>query len=216
MNIPIDFEDAFARCPLIAILRGVGPEEVEAVGSALVDGGFSLIEVPLNSPDPLLSISRLARHLGGRAVVGAGTVLETVEVKAVQAAGGRFIVSPNTDSQVIGATIAAGLASLPGYFTPTEALRALAAGAHMLKLFPAEAASPTVLRAHRAILPANVPVLVVGGVTTGAMEGWFQAGATGFGLGSALYRAGAAPLEVFATAVRFVECWKQLTAPPSA
>jgi 2-dehydro-3-deoxyphosphogalactonate aldolase len=181
------FEAAFARLPLVAILRGVRPDEIEAIGEALVEAGFSLIEIPLNSPDPLESIARLARRLGERAVVGAGTVLRVEQVAAVRAAGGTLIVSPNCDTTVIGATVAAGMASLPGIFTPTEALAALAAGATALKLFPAEAVGPPVLKAMRAILPAGTRVLPVGGVDASNMASWRSAGAAGFGLGSSLY-----------------------------
>jgi len=190
MNPPEDFSAAFARCPLVAILRGITPDEAVAVGEALVEAGFTLIEVPLNSPQPLLSIARLAEALRGRALVGAGTVLEVHEVDAVKAAGGRLIVSPNVCPDVIHATVAAGLISMPGYFTPSEAFLALSAGAHALKLFPAEAASPSVLAAQRAVLPKETPILVVGGITSGTMQLWQDAGASGFGLGSALYAPG--------------------------
>src|SRR5688500_9118366 len=138
----LDFDTAFARCPLVAILRGVRPDEIGAIGEGLVAAGFTLIEVPLNSPDPLDSIARLAKQLDGRAVVGAGTVLQASQVDDVRAAGGRIIVSPNANPAVIAAAASAGLASLPGIATPTEAFAALDAGATALKLFPAEAASP--------------------------------------------------------------------------
>jgi len=195
---------ALARCPLVAILRGVTPDAVEPIGEALVDAGFSLIEVPLNSLDPLESIARLARRLGERAVVGAGTVLTTDQVAQVRDAGGRLIVSPNTDTDVIGASVAADMLCLPGYYTPTEGFAALAAGAHGLKLFPAEAASPAVLKAQRAVLPRAVPMLVVGGITPDSMAPWRAAGADGFGLGSALYRPGDDADAVRAAAGRFV------------
>ncbi|RIA37436.1 2-keto-3-deoxy-phosphogalactonate aldolase [Hephaestia caeni] len=190
MTAVVDFAAAFARCPLVAILRGVRPDEVEPIGAALVDAGFTLIEVPLNSPDPLESIARLVRTVGDRAMIGAGTVLTTDAVAGVAAAGGRMVVSPNTNPQVIRATVAADMASLPGYFTPSEAFAALEAGATALKLFPAEGASPAVLKAHRAVLPKETPMLAVGGVTPTTMRPWREAGANGFGLGSALYRAG--------------------------
>lgn len=195
---------AMARCPLVAILRGVTPAAVEAIGEALVDAGFSLIEVPLNSPDPLDSIARLVRRLGDRAVIGAGTVLTTDHVAQVQKAGGRLIVSPNTNTDVIAASAAAGMLSLPGYATPSEAFAALAAGAHGLKLFPAEAASPAVLKAQRAVLPRGVPMFVVGGITPDTMAPWRAAGADGFGLGSALYKPGDDAGTVRAAADRFV------------
>lgn len=203
-----DFATAFAALPLVAILRGVHPDEVERIGGALVEAGFTLIEVPLNSPDPFASIARLARCCGERALIGAGTVLATDDVARVKDAGGRLVISPNTDTAVIAASVAAGMVSLPGYFTPSEAFAALGAGASGLKLFPAEAASPQVLKAQRAVLPKHVPVLAVGGVTPEAMVSWRQAGADGFGLGSALYRAGMSADEVGANARRFVAAWR--------
>ncbi|MDX3900421.1 MAG: 2-dehydro-3-deoxy-6-phosphogalactonate aldolase [Sphingobium sp.] len=205
-----DFAEAFARCPLVAILRGVRPDEVEAIGEALVGAGFSLIEVPLNSPDPLVSIERLARSLEGRALVGAGTVLTAGQVAQVAEAGGRIIVSPNSNVAVIGATVAAGMASLPGCFTPTEAFGALAAGAHALKFFPAEAMSPAVLKAQAAVLPRDVPKLVVGGITPENMGQWTAVGAAGFGLGSALYKPGMDAEAVAANARAFVDAWRAL------
>ena len=210
MTPPSDFAAAFARCPLVAILRGIRPAEVEAVGEALADAGFSLIEVPLNSPDPLQSIERLARRLEGRSVVGAGTVLTPGQVREVARAGGRIIVSPNTDPEVIAATVKAGLASLPGCFTATEAFAALAAGAHGLKFFPAEAMSPAVLKALCAVLPREVPKLAVGGITADTMAPWIKAGAHGFGLGSALYSQGATADAVAANAAAFVDAWSDL------
>ncbi|PTS75438.1 2-dehydro-3-deoxy-6-phosphogalactonate aldolase [Sphingomonas sp. HMWF008] len=203
MTMPADFAAALARFPLVAILRGIRPDEVLAVGDALVEAGFTLIEVPLNSPDPLVSIERLARHLEGVAVVGAGTVLTTEDVAAVAAAGGRMIVSPNTNAQVIAASAAAGLVSLPGCGTASEAFAALAAGAHALKFFPAEAISPSVVKALAAVLPPTVPKLVVGGITPETMQPWVAAGAAGFGLGSALYKKGDAAATVATNARAF-------------
>jgi 2-dehydro-3-deoxyphosphogalactonate aldolase len=197
------FRARLNECPLVAILRGVTPGEVERVGEALVEAGFGLIEVPLNSPQPLESIARLADRLGDRAIVGAGTVTSAAEVTAVRDAGGTLIVSPHTDEHVIAATVAAGLVSLPGYSTPTEAFAALRAGAHALKLFPAEAVSPAVLSAHRAVLPADVPILPVGGIVAESIAPWLAAGANGFGLGSALYRPGFTAAEVSERAHRF-------------
>lgn len=178
------------ECPMIAILRGIRPHESVEVGTALFDAGIRIIEVPLNSPDPLESIRRLSAHFGDRALVGAGTVLQRHEVADVRTAGGRIIVSPGTEEDVIAATASEGLISCPGYFTPSEAFRALRAGATALKLFPAEAASPSVLRAQCAVLPSNVPIFVVGGISPSNMQPWLDAGALGFGLGSGLYRAG--------------------------
>lgn len=198
------FDAAFASCPLIAILRGVRPDEVVAIGEELVAAGFTLIEVPMNSPDPLDSVARLAAALGDRAMIGAGTVLTVDQVAAMRDAGGRMVISPNTNIDVIRATAAAGLASLPGIATPSEALAAIEAGATVLKLFPAEAASPAVLKAMRAILPANQRVLPVGGIVPEGMASWREAGAAGFGLGSALYKPGMPASEVGARARAFV------------
>jgi 2-dehydro-3-deoxyphosphogalactonate aldolase len=200
----LDFDTAFARCPLVAILRGVRPDEIGAIGEGLVAAGFTLIEVPLNSPDPLDSIARLAKQLDGRAVVGAGTVLQASQVDDVRAAGGRIIVSPNANPAVIAAAASAGLASLPGIATPTEAFAALDAGATALKLFPAEVASPAVLKAMRAVLPKNVRILPVGGISPDTMAPWRAAGADGFGLGSALYTVGRSADDVAARARDFV------------
>jgi len=199
------FRSSFSQCPLLAILRGIRPEESVGVGEALYAAGIRLIEVPLNSPDPLDSIARLARHFGERAVVGAGTVLQTADVARVREAGGRMIVSPNTNPQVIRTAVEMGLVSCPGFFTPSEAFLALEAGAHVLKLFPAEAAGPAVLRAQRAVLPREALLLVVGGVTTADMAPYIKAGANGFGLGSGIYRPGDSPEDVRVHADRFVQ-----------
>jgi 2-dehydro-3-deoxyphosphogalactonate aldolase len=204
------FHAAFARCPLVAILRGVRPEEAGPIGEALVAAGFTLVEVPLNSPDPLNSIARLAGALGTRAVVGAGTVLRAEAVEAVEAAGGTLIIAPNADPRVIAAAHARGLVAIPGIATATEAFAAIDAGATALKLFPAEGASPAVLRALRAVLPGDMPVLPVGGITAEALAPWRAAGAAGFGLGSALYKPGMAADEVGARARDFVAAWAAL------
>ena len=198
------FDAAFASCPLIAILRGVRPDEVVAIGEELVAAGFTLIEVPMNSPDPLDSVARLVAALGDRAMIGAGTVLTVDQVAAMRDAGGRMVISPNTNIDVIRASAAAGLVSLPGIATPSEALAALDAGATALKLFPAEAASPTILKAMRAILPNGLRILPVGGIVPEGMAPWRQAGAAGFGLGSALYKPGMTADEVGARARAFV------------
>jgi len=184
------FHRYFDECPLIAIIRGVTPDEVESIGEAIYEAGIRIIEVPLNSPNPIDSIDRLAARFADSVLVGGGTVLDPVHVGAIQATGGRLIVSPNTDVRVISATAAAGLVSIPGYFTPSEAFAALGAGATALKLFPAEATTPTVLKAQRAVIPADVPVIVVGGIKTDAMRSWLDVGADGFGLGGGLYQAG--------------------------
>jgi len=198
------FDDAFAKCPLIAILRGVKPDEVEAIGDALIVAGFTILEVPMNSPDPLDSIARLARRFEGRAVVGAGTVLRVEDVEAVGAAGGTLIIAPNANVRVIAAAADKGYVALPGIATPTEAFAALDAGAAALKLFPAEAASPAVLKAMRAVLPKDTRVLPVGGITPERMAEWRTAGAAGFGLGSALYAPGMTADDVGARARGFI------------
>jgi len=196
-------EDLMARLPLVAILRGIRPDEVEAIGGALVEAGFALIEVPLNSPDPLTSIARLAEAFGDTAMIGAGTVLDPTDVPRIAEAGGRLIVMPHSDTAVIGAVKQAGLTCVPGFATPTEAFAALAAGADALKLFPAEANPPAVLKAMRAVLPAAVPVLPVGGITPDSMAAYRAAGAAGFGLGSALYRPGMTAADVSENAAAF-------------
>jgi 2-dehydro-3-deoxyphosphogalactonate aldolase len=181
------------ECPLIAILRGVTPDESEPIGEAVYEGGLRILEVPLNSPDPLASIERLAKRFGDRALVGAGTVIDPADVDRVRDAGGRIIVSPDTNVEVIAATVAAGIVSSPAFFTPSEAFTALRAGATALKLFPAEGASPAVLKAHLAVIPKSTTVLIVGGIKPDNMRPWLDAGATGFGLGSGLYKPGQSP-----------------------
>ena len=184
------FDRYFGQCPLIGIIRGVTPADAADIGRALLDGGIRIIEVPLNSPDPLVSISNLAKHFGDKALIGAGTVVDCTMVKRIAQAGGRIIVSPNMNPAVIAATVEAGMISSPGIFTPTEAFAALEAGAHALKLFPAETASPAVAKAFKAVLPKDVPLIIVGGVTPDSVGGWLEAGADGFGLGGGLYKPG--------------------------
>ena len=180
-----------ARCPLVAILRGVRPEEAEAIADALIGAGLCVIEVPLNSPEPLRSIEALARRFGTYALVGAGTVTTEAQVGQIANAGGRLIVTPHADPALVRAAKAAGLLAVPGFFTPAEAFGLLAAGADALKLFPAEAGSPAMLRALLAVLPTGTMLLPVGGV---------DAGAAGFGLGSAIYKPGDTPDAVRAKA----------------
>lgn len=179
-----------AEYPLIAILRGVTPAEVETIGDTIVESGIGIIEVPLNSPDPLNSIERLAKRFGAQVLVGAGTVIDPTDVPRIADAGGRIIVSPDTNVEVIRSAATAGLVSTPGYFTPSEAFAAIRAGATGLKLFPAEGATPAVLKAHLAVIPKEVPIMIVGGVRPDSMRPWLDAGATGFGLGGGLYKAG--------------------------
>ncbi|MDQ0396048.1 2-dehydro-3-deoxy-6-phosphogalactonate aldolase [Labrys monachus] len=194
MSLTLDA--ALAGMPLIAILRGVKPDEVEAVAEAIVAAGIRIIEVPLNSPEPFDSIGRIARSLEGRALVGAGTVLNPADVGRVAAAGGTVIVSPNTNVEVIRASKASGLLSLPGFFTPSEAFAALEAGADALKLFPAEMASPAAVKGLRAVLPRGTKLLVVGGVSPQTIPPFLAAGVDGFGVGSDLYAVGRSAEEV--------------------
>ena len=186
----MELKSYLARCPLIAILRGVQPHEVGAIATALEQAGIAIVEVPLNSPDPLTSIATLARDFGPRLLVGAGTVMTEAQVADIARAGGRLIVTPHADPVITRAAKSLGLIAVPGFFTPAEACAMLAAGADALKLFPAEAASPAVLRALRAVLPAGTAVLPVGGIDATNIPAWHAAGAAGFGIGSAIYKPG--------------------------
>ena len=196
------------QCPLVAIIRGVTPDEAEAIGQAVYDAGIRIIEVPLNSPNPIDSIRRLAAKFGDSMLVGGGTVLEPDKVAEIKAVGGRLIVAPNTNVGVIEEAVAAGLVSCPGYFTPSDAFDAIEAGATALKLFPAEGASPAVLKAQRAVIPAEVPILVVGGVKPDTMRPWLEARADGFGLGGGLYQPGQSPAETGDKARAYVAALK--------
>ncbi|MGP0149846.1 2-dehydro-3-deoxy-6-phosphogalactonate aldolase [Pseudomonas oryzihabitans] len=193
--------------PLIAILRGVTPDEIVAVGRALHDAGFRVIEIPLNSPQPYESIRRLTAELGEDCLIGAGTVLTEAQVAEVDAAGGRLIVSPNANLAVIRASKAAGLVSAPGVATPSEGFAALDAGADSLKLFPAEQLGPAVVKAWRAVFPKELALLPVGGITPDNMGPYLAAGANGFGLGSALYKPGLSAAQVSANAQAFAAGW---------
>ncbi len=184
------FEDALKACNLVAILRGIKPEEAEAVGEVLIEAGWRIIEVPLNSPEPLKSIELLQKRFGDQALIGAGTVLTPAQVADVAATGAKVIISPNANVEVIKASRARDMVSLPGVATPTEAFAAIEAGATGIKAFPAEAIPPYVIKAWKAVLPKHIPVLAVGGVTPDNMTEFLQAGAAGFGIGSSIYKPG--------------------------
>jgi len=205
--------ELLGELPLIAILRGVAPGEVEAIGEALVAEGFRGLEVPLNSPEPMESIRRLARRFGKEALVGAGTVLDPADIGRVAAAGGRLIVMPHGDPQVLREAKRRGLVCIPGVATPSEAFAALARGADALKLFPREALPPAVVKAWRAVLPEAVWLLPVGGIGPDSLAAYLAAGADGFGIGSALYRPGRSAAEVAASARAFVAAWRQAARP---
>jgi 2-dehydro-3-deoxyphosphogalactonate aldolase len=206
--------EALATLPLVAILRGIETSEAAAVARALASAGFACVEVPLNSPDPFASIAAIKAGVGARMVVGAGTVLTPMDVQRAAEAGAELIVSPNTDISVIRATKQAGLASLPGFFTASEAFAAIGAGADALKLFPAEAAPPAALKALKAVLPANAPVLPVGGIDETRYGAYLAAGAAGFGLGGALYKPGMSADAVLARAKPLVESFRAQSLRP--
>jgi 2-dehydro-3-deoxyphosphogalactonate aldolase len=191
-----DLRAALTQCPIAAILRGVKPDEIDAVGDALAEAGVTIIEVPLNSPEPFESIGRLAARHGAHALVGAGTVLDASDVARVAAAGGKLIVAPNFDADVVRATKAAGLVALPGVMTPSEGFAALKAGADGLKLFPAEIIPPAVFKAWRAVFPPATLMLAVGGVGVDNTATYREAGASGYGIGSALYKPGRPAAEI--------------------
>ena len=204
------FEAAMQSLPMIAILRGLPPADAEAAAQVLFDAGFRLIEVPLNSPEPFTSIATMRRVLPPEVLVGAGTVMSTAQVQQLADLDADLMVTPHTDIALIKAARAAGLISLPGFFTPSEAFAALAAGATALKLFPAEQAGPATVKALRAVLPASARVLPVGGVSPETLGLWRAAGAGGFGLGSALYVKGCTVAELGERARRFVAAWRAL------
>lgn len=198
--------------PLVAILRGICPDEAVTIGRVLADAGFRVLEVPLNSPQPMESIRRLASALGDDYLIGAGTVMASDQAREVAAAGGRLIVMPHADATVIRAAKASGLVCVPGVATPTEAFAALAAGADGLKLFPADQVTPAGLKAWRAVLPAEVPVLPVGGIAPADMAPWLAAGAQGFGIGAALYAPGVGAVAVARRAHAFAQAWAAVCA----
>jgi len=191
-----DLRAALTTCPIVAILRGVKPDEIDAIGDALVEAGVTVIEVPLNSPQPFASITRLAARHGARALIGAGTVLQAPDVARVKEAGGQLVVAPNFDADVVRAARAAGLASLPGVMTPSEGFAALKAGADGLKLFPAEIIPPAVFKAWRAVFAPDTLLLAVGGVGVDNVRSYAEAGASGYGIGSALYKPGRPAAEI--------------------
>jgi len=193
--------------PLVAILRGLDPDLAVETGAALIDAGIGIIEVPLNSQQPLLSIERLATAFGDHAIIGAGTVLTVSDVDAVRGAGGRLIVSPNMDTDVIERTVSHSGLSFPGVFSPTEAFSAIKAGCHALKFFPASLHGPGGVKAIKAVLPSNIPVLAVGGVSVDTIGDWLEAGTDGFGIGSNIFKPGWSPTEVGAQATQFVAAY---------
>jgi 2-dehydro-3-deoxyphosphogalactonate aldolase len=214
MNASTPLETRWRQClshlPLVAILRGVQPHEVVAIGEALVEAGWCLVEVPLNSPDPLRSIALLRAHLP-QALVGAGTVLSAEEVRNVKAAGGEWIVSPHFDPAVVRESVSQGLISVPGVSTPSEAFAALAAGAHGLKVFPAEMVTPGVLKSWRSVLPKSHSLLPVGGVGAENLAAYRAAGASGAGFGSSLYKPGMTAQQVQERARHLAQVWQSAT-----
>ena len=199
------------QLPLVAILRGLTPVEAPSIGQALTEAGFVLLEVPLNSPQPLDSIAALAEQHRDL-LIGAGTVMNAMDVRNVHAAGGRLIISPHFDPDVVCEALRLGLACMPGVATPSETFAALRAGAHALKLFPAEMIGPSAVKALRAVLPASVPLLPVGGIGTGNMAAYRQAGASGFGIGSSLYQPGQSAQQTTQVAQTFVSAWRATAA----
>lgn len=190
VKLHMEFLERLHMMPVIAILRGIGPTEVLQVAEAVLASGITLIEIPLNSPEPFVSIGLLTRQFGDRAIIGAGTVLNVDDVARCRDSGARLIVSPNMRPDVIAASVAAGMISAPGCMTPTECFTAIDAGAHAIKLFPGELVSPASVKSMRAVLPAEAIILVVGGVTPHNVEPFLQAGANGFGVGGSIYHAG--------------------------
>lgn len=210
MTVRERWQHMLQNMPLVAILRGLKPDEAVDVAAALKDAGFLCLEIPLNSPDPFTSIERLIKKFGSELLIGTGTVLTEADVAASHNAGAQFIVSPNTNPAVIRAAKSAGMISFPGFATPSEAFTALDAGADALKLFPAEAASPAILRAMKAVLPGKYPVFPVGGITADNMSDYHTAGAAGFGIGSSIYKSGITPSAVRERAETFVQAWRNL------
>lgn len=203
-------EAALDDLPLVAILRGIGPAEIVDVAAAMIAAGIRVLEVPLNSPDPLASVALLAQRFGDRCLVGAGTVLAVGEVAAVAGVGGQLIVSPNVAPTVIAEACVRGLVVMPGFATPTEAFAAWAAGARRLKLFPAASYGPAHLKALRAVLPPEIKLFAVGGIGLRDLSAWREAGAAGFGIGSELWRPGVSAAEAGARATLFVQAMRAM------
>ena len=203
------FQDTLQACNLVAILRGITPDEAEPIGEALIEAGWRIIEVPLNSPEPLKSIEKLQKRFGDRALIGAGTVLTTAQVADVASTGATVIISPNANLSVIEASVSRGMISLPGVATPSEAFAAIGAGATGIKAFPAEAIPPMVIKAWRAVLPKDMPVLAVGGITPDNMKSFIDAGTNGFGIGGSLYKPGDDVASVAAKAKLFIEAMRR-------
>ncbi|WKL57213.1 2-dehydro-3-deoxy-6-phosphogalactonate aldolase [Asticcacaulis sp. ZE23SCel15] len=210
MSLMDQWRDALNTLPLVAILRGLKPEEAEAIGDALIEAGFKIVEVPLNSPDPFKSIELIAKRLGERAIVGAGTVLKVSDVEMLAAVGGQICISPNTNVEVIKRAKQLGLISFPAFFTPTEAFAAIDAGADAIKLFPAELAGPKGLKAMNAVIPRTTPVFPVGGIEPTNMGEYLSVGARGFGIGSSVYKPGDTAEIVYEKAKAFVTAWHGL------
>lgn len=213
LDLASRFDGALTSLPLVAILRGLKPDEAENVGTVLYEAGFRFLEVPLNSPDPFDSIAAMRRLLPPDALVGAGTITEVEQILRLGALGADLAVMPHADTDVIRAAKAQGMVCLPGVLTPTEAFAALRAGADALKLFPAELMPPAIVKALRVVLPRGTRLMPVGGITPETMEPYLAAGASGFGLGSALYAPGMGPNQVAERAARFVAVWKGLHPP---
>lgn len=207
----MNLEHAIEACGIVAILRGVTPAEVVDVATALHKAGIRIVEVPLNSPDPFISIEKLSNAFRNELIVGAGTVLSTQDVNLLKHHGGQISVSPDCNPEVISLAVKMGMIPLPGVFTPTEAFAAIKAGATHLKLFPAEAASPATIKAWKAVLPKHVKLFAVGGVTPENMGDWLKAGTTGFGIGSALYKQGMSLSKISESAHTLVSAWKRAT-----
>lgn len=205
---PLSLNAALGACPLVAILRWITPQEVEDVTGLLIDAGFRMIEVPLNSPDAFNSIERITTRFGSQAIIGAGTVMSPSDVVRVRDAGGRLIVMPHADTAVISAAQAHEMSCIPGVATPTEGFAALQAGADGLKIFPAESISPAVLKAWRAVYASHIPLMPTGGITPETMAAWIEAGASGFGIGGNLYRPGRSLEDIKASASAFMGAWR--------